>query len=202
MKLLLVALLPGVILGAELQAAIARNPSVTANLEVSAQIDIAKPVSPGVSVDVNDSQIVLYWNDADKSFISPRFNYNIYLDAASGTVSSTSYKVGVRDVQLNCSTTSGHYHYSGIDQARVTGFGNASVRWQNGADSTISAVGQGGDVKSPAGTMQVRFSQAFGRDVPSASGSIEFQFPLLNRERSDGGADCKGGAILMFYGEL
>ncbi|HEH9402170.1 TPA: hypothetical protein SIA35_004290 [Aeromonas sobria] len=203
MKLLLVALLPSLLLGVESQAAIARNQSVSVNLDVFANVDIARPVSPGVSVTVNSTLVPLFWNATEKTFISPRFNYLIHLDASAGVAQQASYHVGLRDVHLNCATSTGNYQYSGIDNSRVSGFGNATVQWQKGgADATISAVGQSGDVKSPPGTMQAMFSPEFNRDVPGASGSVTFQFPLLTREVVDGGADCVGGALLMFYGEL
>lgn len=185
----------------DLYAAVPRNPSVTKSLVISANINVASKVAPGIAVTFMESQVRLNWDGVGKSFIDRQFVYRVYLDAMTAD-ETTRYSIGVRDINLDCVTRRGNYHYSGIDSTRVGGFDNPIVRWSNGAQTSISDVGLSGDVKSPAGSMSMLYSAEFGRDVPGTQGSISFRFPLLTREVTDGGADCTGGAILMFYGEL
>ncbi|MCQ4054430.1 hypothetical protein [Aeromonas sp. SG16] len=185
----------------DLYAAVPRNASVTKQLVISADINIAAKVAPGIAVTLMEQQVRLNWDSVGKSFVDRRFAYHVYLDSTAAEA-TTRYSIGVRDINLNCATKGGNYHYSGIDPSRAGGFDKPVVRWSNGTQATIGSVGQAGDVKSPASTMSMLYSTEFGRDVPSAHGSISFRFPLLTREVVDGGADCTGGAILMFYGEL
>ena len=190
------------LLSSEVSAAIPRNPSVQVPLEVSAVLDINQAVSPGISVAMNQNQVFLNWNNVDKSFVNAQFRYNVYLDADQSAASRAKYKVGLRDVNLICSTKQGQYLYRNINANRVNGFGDVSVVWQDGSQTSITTVGQAGDVTSPANGMHLMFSPEFNREVPGSSGTIQFQFPLLDRELEDSGADCIGGALLMFYGEL
>lgn len=185
----------------DLYAAVPRNESVTKSLVISAEINIAAKVSPGIAVKFVEPQVRLNWDGAGKSFIDRRFNYYVYLDG-SAVEATTRYSIGVRDINLNCATKGANYQYSGIDATRAGGFEKPLVTWSSGAPATINSTQVSGDVKSPAGRMSMIYSSEFGRDVPGDHGSILFRFPLLTRELADGGADCTGGAILMFYGEL
>ncbi|WP_429220217.1 hypothetical protein [Aeromonas veronii] len=185
----------------DLYAAIPRNESVTKQFVISADINIAAKVAPGIAVTVSEPQIRLNWDQVGKSFIDRKFDYLVYIDGPAAQTTAH-YNIGVRDINLNCATKSNNYHYNDIDPNRVDGFASPVVRWSNGSQTTIDSIGPAGDVKSPENSMSMMYSSEFGRDVPSAQGSISFRFPLLTREVTDGGADCMGGAILMFYGEL
>ncbi|WP_421215147.1 hypothetical protein [Aeromonas jandaei] len=185
----------------ELFAAIPRNSSVTKQLTISADINIAAKTAPGIAVKVIQPQVRLNWDGVGKSFVDRKFDYLVYLDG-SAVEATTRYRIGLRDINLNCATIGSNYHYSGIDASRVNGFATPAVNWANGTQATIGSIGVAGDVTSPVNSMSMMYSSEFGRDVPTGHGSILFRFPLLTREVGDGGADCSGGAILMFYGEL
>lgn len=179
-----------------------RSTSISAELEIIADISSQLIERREVRVQLYQDTRTLVWNRTDKSFVDAYFDYFIEVNDDAALSSNISYLVGLRDINLSCNSRVKNSYYSGVDISRKAGFGKIDVRWGNGALSTFSNVGPQNDLSSPQGALQPVYSNYYQKMVPGGNGTLEVQFPLLTSEVADGGANCRGGAVVMFYGDI
>ncbi|MFB2701491.1 hypothetical protein [Aeromonas veronii] len=183
-------------------ANIMRHPSISKELRLYADINVASDAGSSVDVTMYNKSASLVWDENDISFRNVRFDYSIAIDAfqldlpSDSTLREVKYVVGLRDINLSCSTEAGFTNYQRVDDTRVSGFGDVSVLWRNGDEGRFSVLGA--DVISPGGLFHLAHNEVLGRQIAIADGAISIQFPRLSNELQAGGADCKGGALFLF----
>ncbi|WP_322862597.1 hypothetical protein [Aeromonas allosaccharophila] len=187
-------------------ANILRHPSISKELRLYADISIASDAGSPVDVTMYNKSASLVWDANDVSFRSVRFDYSIVIDAfqltppSDSTLRMVKYVVGLRDINLSCSTAAGFTNYQRIDASRVLGFGNVLILWGDGTEGRFNVLGD--NVASPEGIFHLARNEVLGRQIAIADGAISIQFPLLSNEVQAGGADCRGGALFLFSSVL
>lgn len=181
-------------------AAYNRVPTITKSIEIGARINVSLPVAPGLYIDVPQRYIPLTWNEGLKRFNDFSFQFDAWLNVTPGNLIASGVNVSIRDVQMNCQTRTGNYYYYGL-RGDQTGSGASYYR--------ASVLVAGGNIPEwdrineivliPGSLLQNNaWQQDAGQELPWVRGRIQFEPPQMLRERADGGADCRGGALVMF----
>lgn len=186
--------------------AVIRHPSITKSISMYVDVNITNAQRSPIDVKIYNPNARLVWNADDTSFHRVDFNYVVEVDGFQNgspsvpTLHETTYRVVLRDIALACSSKTDQKHYSGIHSSRENAFGNVSVRWGNGTESSFNWVGM--SLVSPAGLFQLVDNDVLGRKIAVSEGAISVQFPKLRNETLAGGAVCRGGALFLFASVL
>ncbi|EEK2702877.1 hypothetical protein S479_22420 [Salmonella enterica subsp. enterica serovar Newport] len=175
---------------------------INKTLLINATIPVSKVTNYNINVVLSQTpNFRLQWSEKNESFDDVNIGFIMAIDSPLNNINKLSYKIGVRSLFLACNSQIRKSIYNGIDSTGKTGYKNVQLIQSDSTYEIISSNAKD-DVSSNPNYNYATLDPSTNKDAIGSSGSIKIKFPILSNELKDGGANCYGGAVLIFYGAI